>query len=369
MRSARKVGRVPRFADMGLTKLEAALLIALITVLCCAAYAWFVRPIALEPVRQTITIVDSAGRYVEVPWPVRRVAALSDDSALALTALGAKDAIVGLFRGAIGEPWAPDVPNIGCDVTPYIETIVATRPDVLITWVLFPEPGHLEEKLKPFGIEVVRFDFITIETLFTEIRLLGLLLNRTEKAEELIEHWGAPLKLIKERTGELKPEQRLKVYWESWVDYLTYGPGSGLHEAIVLAGGINVFAGSPIPFARVSPEAVIEKNPDVIIKFIHPKAFMPWKATDPSPLEELRNAVMARPGWGAINAVKNGRVYILGHTFLHEGFGLVAEIALVARLLYPELFEDIHYEDYLRHWLENNLGIEYGGIWVHPPLG
>jgi len=357
--------------EKGITKLESALIIALIVASILGGYAWIARPPAPTPAPalRTITIVDSAGRYVEVPWPVKRIADLSGYAAMVLTELGAKDTIVGISTYQKNDPWAPNVTDIGYWGKPNIEAIIATKPEVVITLVRWPKPGELEEKLEPLGIRVVRLDLYKIETLFSETKLLGLLVNKTREADELIKYWKGVLDLIEQRIVKIRPEQRVRVYWEHFTDYTTVGPGSGYDELIRLAGGINVFAESPVPFPRVSAEAVIEKNPDVILKAA-PSTVVgrPYGLTDPAPLKEIRDRISARPGWANIKAVKEGRIYLL-FTGQADGFGRIALLTYVAKAFYPDLFRDVSPEAYLEHWLKNNLGIEPTGIWFYPPLG
>ena len=356
--------------EKGITKLESALIIALIVASILGGYAWIARPPAPTPAPalRTITIVDSAGRYVEVPWPVKRIADLTGYGAMVLTALGAKDTIVGISMYHKNDPWAPNVTDIGYWGKPNIEAIIMTKPEVVITLVRWPKPEELEEKLEPLGIKVIRLDLWKIETLFSETRLLGLLVNKTREADELIKYWKGVLDLIEERVAKIKPEQRVRVYCEHFIDYTTVGPGSGYDELIRRAGGINVFAESPVPFPRVSAEAVIEKNPDVILKAVTGGFQRAYGATDPAPLKEIRDRILARPGWANIKAVKENRIYLVLSGGA-DGFGRIALLIYMAKAFYPDLFRDVSPEAYLEHWLKNNLGIEPAGIWFYPPVG
>lgn len=363
-------GHYEHKSKSGVTRLEIILLIALVVASCIAGYAWFGRqvpaPTPAEEERKTITIVDSAGRYVTVPWPLKRIAALTSDSAQVSIALGMKDAIVGITKYAAGDPWAPNVTVIGSSFKPNIEAIIATEPDVVITYVRWPKPEALEEKLEPLGIKVIRLDLYKIDKLFTEVKLLGLLVNKTDRAEELVSYWEGIVETIKSRVKDIPAEERVRVYIEGYRDYVAAGPGSGWDELLKLAGGVNVFADSPVTYPKVSPEAVIEKNPDVIIKAVSASKFQPYGAVDPSPLVAIRAEIMARPGWSEIKAVKDGRVYVICSDMLHDTFGLVAELVYIAKTLYPDVFSDLDPVALHRQFLEDLLGVPYVGIWVYP---
>lgn len=315
-----------------------------------------------------ITIVDSAGRYVEVSWPVKRIAALTTDSAMAIVALGAGDRIVGISQYAVGEPWAPNVTNIGSSFSPNIEAIISVMPEVVVTYVRWPKPEDLESRLEPLGIKVVRLDFYRLETLLTEFKILGLMLNLTSEAEKIASYWEKVSKLIDSRVADLKT--KVRVYWESYTDYTAAGPGTGWDDVLRQAGGINVFADSPVPYPKLSSEAIIERNPEVIIKSISSTKYNPYKTLDVKPLEEILNSITNRPGWSGIEAVKNRRVYLICAAYLHSVFGLIAEKAYVAKILYPQLFKDVDPETFLKVWIEDNLKMKWkeGAVWVYPSI-
>lgn len=87
--------------------------------------------------------------------------------------------------------------------------------------------------------------------------------------------------------------------FEEWDDPLISGIG-WVSELIEIAGGEDVFPdlrGRKSATDRiVSPEAVIDAGPDVILASWCGKKVVP---------DRIRN----RPGWDAIPAVKNGRIF------------------------------------------------------------
>lgn len=313
----------------------------------------------------TITIVDSSGRYVEVSWPVKRIAALTTDSAMAVVVLGAGDRLVGITKYVVGEPWAPNVTDIGTFSSPNIEAIIQIKPEVVLTYVDYPKPGDLENRLEPLGIKVVRIDLYRPETMFMEFKLIGLMLNLTDEAERIAEYWKNVSSIIDSRIAGLK--EKVKVYWEGYTDYTAAGPGTGWDTILRLSGGMNIFADSPVSYPKVSSETIIMRNPDVIMKSVSPTKYNPYKTLDTKPLEDIRNGIMSRPGWSEIKAVKDGRVYLVCAAYLHYLFGQIAEKAYIAKLLYPNLFGDMDPKAMLKMWIEDNLKMEWReGTWVYP---
>jgi len=89
-----------------------------------------------------------------------------------------------------------------------------------------------------------------------------------------------------------------------------------------LAGGKNIFANLKAPYALVSNEDIILKNPDVIIAF-----------TGIS-----KQDILSRKGWQNINAIKNKRVYtsINPDIITRAGSRVVNAIKLLQKAIHNE---------------------------------
>ncbi|NHW23722.1 MAG: ABC transporter substrate-binding protein [Archaeoglobales archaeon] len=308
-----------------------------------------------------LTIIDSAGRAVEIE-KAERIVCLSTDCLEAVIILGEKERIVGLGTNALQKPFSPNVVDVGKWSDPNIEAIVSLNPDIVITYVQWPEREKLEEKLGGTGIKVVRLDFYKINTIFDEFVVLGKILGKEERAKEIAEYWKSQLDLIKSRTEGLK---KVKVYWESYSDYSAAGGGTGWNDIIQIAGGENVF-GNESGYPKVDAEKIIAKNPDVFIKSVSSSAFQPYRANN-SKIAEFYEKLISRPEINQTAAGKNGRVYAICMEMLHGTFGLIAETAYVAKLLHPEEFSALEPRELHRKYIES-LGMEFSGVWIYPEL-
>jgi len=119
----------------------------------------------------------------------------------------------------------------------------------------------------------------------------------------------------------------------------------------------------------ISPEAVIERNLDVIIKYT--RYYNSCTFNSSKPLKDLYYQVISRPDWNKINAVKNNRVYVFTGSYLYEP-GHTAVIALVAKLLYPDVFRSIDPQQWMYDWLKD-MGLENPEQvcklpWVYPAI-
>ena len=311
-----------------------------------------------------IFIRDAAERSVEVRVPVKRLAVLTSDALEVIRALNAEDLVVGVNTGIGRDPlfWPrlKNKPNVGRWNEPDYELIVALDPDIVIGYA--QRPGRdMEKKLTPFGITVIRLDFYKIRTLLKEVEILGRILGRDNEALQLIEWYRQKLKLIQRQPdNQANP---CRVYIESYSKYHTTGPGSGAHEMCVLAGGYNIASNFSIPYPEITPEWVLAKNPDVIIKAVALSNC--YAMTDPDPLKSIRKKILARPAWNNINAVMQGRVYVMASD-IWTGPRAIIGTGYLAKWFYPDIFENLNPEELHREYLERFQRIKYQGVYVYP---
>ncbi len=314
-----------------------------------------------------LTIKDSAGNVVEIEKIPERIVCLNPHCAEAIMMLGAKEKIVGLSTQA-RKPYLPNVTDVGNFREPNLEAIISLNPDVVIAYTgpgAFVVPKEkLEDKLLGTNIKVVRLNFYKLETVFDEILILGKILGKEKEAEELSKFWKAQFEKIVERTRKIKEDEKVRVYWETYPAYTAAGRGGSGDEIVEAAGGYNVFGDEPL-YPKTDVERIVAKNPQVVIKVT--AAFQPYGAENTTKLVELYRQFISRPEMGQIEAGKNGRVYLVCTDLLFANFGLVVTVAYVAKILYPELFEDLDPKELHRKYVES-LGLEYKGVWIYPEL-
>jgi iron complex transport system substrate-binding protein len=320
----------------------------------------------------TVTVQDSAGRYVELEAPVESIVVLWSNPVEEIRALGAIDRIVGIDQSTqekvdIGlYPELADVQLVGTWDNPNYEVIAELDPDVVIMLSSYaPLPSEVQAQLNPFDIPVVGLDFYMVEAYFQELRTLGFMLGLEERAEEYIEFFDSMYGMIEERVSDITWENRTTVYFESADDaYSTYGGGDygcGIPGIIRAAGGMDLYPEATPYWFMVDPESVIVRNPDVIIKG-DPKGYL---LNDTSEFETIYEEIMNRPELQSTNAVLEERVYVLSFDVAggaRKKFGPV----FLAKILYPELFEDLDPEVFLQEYLNEWQGLEYRGVYLYP---
>ncbi|MCC6014515.1 MAG: ABC transporter substrate-binding protein [Desulfurococcaceae archaeon] len=339
-----------------------------------------VREVSRREVKYPITIVDSAGRAVTIEKEPQRVVVIASTQAMVLSALGVGGKVVGAPDTATNNPvlmsilqkqGAREVINIGSFSSPSLEAILSANPDLVIFYASFYRNVYdsIASRLPP-NVKVVYFDLYILRTMFDEIYKLGLIFNRVDRALELISKWTSRLTYITSKAMEIRPSDKAKTFFETYTDLATAGPGSGWYLVPAIAGGINVFGDVTQPYPKVSPEAVIERNPDVIIKVVSSTRYDPCRMNSTKPLEETYNTIVSRPGWSTISAVRNNKVYVYTTAYL-DGPGYVIQVALVAKLLYPDVFKDVDVQRWIYEWLKD-IGLENPEQicklpWAYPP--
>jgi iron complex transport system substrate-binding protein len=319
---------------------------------------------------------DITEEPVTVPMPIERIVSLTGYNFETLCALGVQDMVVGLdeYTTKMGElkTFVKDKPVVAAFKKWDLEKIMELKPDIVLSYSfqIYPAYPDYEKKLNAAGIQLVLMDFYQSEKYSREIRNMGWMLDKQERAEELSNFEQQHRDLIKERVKELKPEEKPRVYFSTYPysrgPTKTAGGGGGYDTRIKFCGGINIFADEKGTVV-VDPEAIIVRNPQVIFATTHATATgaLGYGITDTGPVEKVRTEnFMNYPGFGHIDAVKKGRVYFVSTNA--QSTHPVIFLLYLAKYFHPDLFEDIDPVDIHRDWLETFLGIEYKGVYAYP---
>lgn len=242
----------------------------------------------------------------------------------------------------------------GLGRTPNLEVMLKTRPQLVICWRDNTVSNRFDSFLQRFKIPLA---YITLERLQDyprDIRLMGRLLGREQRAEKLAVYAEQSLTEILPRATAIPEKKRVRVYYALGSDGLrTDGGGTWHAELIDLAGGFNVHPGDPedlFGMQQISMEQVMLYRPEVIL------------AQDPKFYQEI----FSSPRWRGIPAVKNGRVYLIPSLPFNwfdrpPSFMRLLGLKWVAQTLYPEQFDlDIEKEtrEFYRLFLQVELSPE-----------
>lgn len=311
---------------------------------------------------RAMEVTDALGRTTAIPTPVQRIVALNSDALEILRVLKAQDRVVGVYAEIVREPefWGElvDLPKAGGWRTPNLEAIAALSPDLVI--VYSRNPGDdFGRKMGALGIPVLRLDFYRLDTLESEVRTLGRLLAKDAEAVAFCRWHGTRLGALQRRVARMT--RRPAVYVESYSDFTTTGPGSGADGMCRLAGGRNIAGDLQLPYPKITPEWVVAREPEVIVKAA--SRANGYRAADARALNAEREAILNRPVWSEIPAVKAGRVHVMDSA-VWTGPRALTGIAWLARWFFPEAFSDIDPESWHKDYFEIFQAIPYQGVYV-----
>ena len=313
----------------------------------------------LTALPKTLTIVDSMQRTVKIPYPLKRIALLAGTVGEIIRALGETDRIVGITQDMASktEYWAElqDKPVCGSISQPNYEKIAELDPDVVIVFGPWNWNPELEQKLSAAGITVVALECFQPATLAQDVMIVGEMLGREKEADAFVTFFRSYLNAVKEGLDRIPANERKQVYHEWGHDYSSSGPGSSWDEAIAMAGGVNIFADSDMAYPTVSPEAVLMRNPQVVIKTLFSGKNGGYPAADAKELTKVHKTLLSRTGWQNLDAVKNEQVYVISSA-LGYGAMRVVSICYLAKIFYPERFTDLDPQAMLREYLERFQG-------------
>ena len=295
----------------------------------------------------TKTIMDMAGRTLEVPLQLDRVLTTVPMTSIAVYAL-APEKLLGMsfepnrVNGAVYLPEQyRNLPSVGGwfgKQTGNYEQFISMNPDIIIEGEgLGDFTSTLEERQQKFGvIPVVGVRDARNTSAYSEsLQFLGTLLGAEGKAAELSEYYHRVMGEVSTRLSTLPAEQRVRVYYAEGPKGLQTDPAGSVHsELIELAGGINVADCQILPgtgLTQVSMEQVTRWNPDLII------------VSDPVFFAGLYNDTL----WQSIPAVKDRRVYLVPQSPYPwfdrpPGINRIIGIPWTAKVLYPERFSDMN---------------------------
>jgi iron complex transport system substrate-binding protein len=282
---------------------------------------------------QNLTLVDDRGYVLNLTSYPNRIVSLAPSNTEILFAIGAGDKVVGVTNYC-NYPYnfsawieAGNLTSVGDYWTPNIEAIVTLKPD--LTLAAFAQE-EVVNTLRGMGYKVLVLDPANIDDVLKDIVLVGRATDKNIEAAILVNDLRRRIDAVVSKVAGAP--SRPKVYYEVWYDPLwSVGSESWENELIEKAGGINIFANQSLKYFEASSEAIIERNPDIMI--------FPLGHGSGPPFWGSFDQVKARPGWNAISAVKNDRLYTIDADIVSRpGPRIIDALEILAEIIHPELF-------------------------------
>jgi iron complex transport system substrate-binding protein len=223
-----------------------------------------------------------------------RIVCLTEETTETLYLLGEERRIVGISGYTVRPPRARhEKPRVSAFLSAKNEKILALKPDLVLGFSDLQ--ADISKDLVKAGLNVVIFNQRSVDEILGMIQMLASMVGVPKKGEELVAALEGNLRGIRRAAPRVRP----RVYFEEWDAPMISGI-RWVSELIEVAGGEDILSElstSQAASGRIHDGSqVIERQPDIILGSWCGKKFRPER-------------VAARPGWQAIPAVRDGRLY------------------------------------------------------------
>jgi ABC-type Fe3+-hydroxamate transport system substrate-binding protein len=258
-----------------------------------------------------------------LPAYPQRIVSLVPVATEILFELGEGARVVGRSRFDDHPPEVLEVASVGDAIRPSMEAILLREPDLVIL-VGGSDNAAAVRELSELGVPNLVVRFNTLGDLETNVTRLGRLVGREQAAENLWSRIDSELEAVHAAVRGL---ERRRVYYDlGYPPAFTIGAGSYLDTLITIAGGTNVFHDLDVPAPRVSLEAILARDPDVVVRPVEDGVEAPLPQAD------------SRPGWEHLRAVKAGAILRVPGNLVHRLGPRVGEAAwALAWALHPDI--------------------------------
>lgn len=314
----------------------------------------------------TRIITDGLGREVEIPSTIERIVPLANTPRM-IAYLGLADKVVGIsgfnpdtvspvkaYEYANKDLWG-SLPVVGTDAGGstdyYPEQIISVNPDVILCTYTTELANEIQTKT---GIPVVA---VQLGTLFGEdyeesLRILADVCNVKDRAEELISYINANLEDLGARTAGIPDSDKPTVLGAA----ATFKGANGIDCVYSEYAVFNAIAANDVTEGIFDKSGTIMIDKEQVIGWDPQYIFL-----DSEGVHIVKNDYLENRGFYAqLSAVNQSNLYQYPST---TSYYTNVEIPIVnsyfvAKILYPEQFSDISFEEKANEVFEFFLGVK-----------
>ena len=248
-----------------------------------------------------------------------------------LYALGLGDRVAGVTIYCRYPEEALGKPKVGTYEQPDVESVLALRPDLVITQ---QSPVSVAGQLRALRLNVLDVELDGLESIYRAIAQVGQATGVDAKGKALISSLRGQLAAVRRRTDGMPRRRVMFVVGRTpgaISELIVVGRSSYLNELFEIAGGDNIFRSSIAAYPKVSMEEVMGRNPEVIVD-------MGEMAQTVGVTDAQKKAVVTLwKQYPMLEAVKRGRVFAVASDIYVVPGPRVAEAAReFARMFYSE---------------------------------
>jgi iron complex transport system substrate-binding protein len=268
-----------------------------------------------------VSVRQSDGEVLTLERQPQKIVSLSAHATEIFCALGVEAQLIAVERFAncpLGSKTKPEVDAF----QPNLEAIAGYGPDLVY---VASNRGELVETLRRLGITVLYLDVPdSLDGVLEHVELLGQASGRTDEAARLVASMRQRINAVRAKVSDVS--QGPRIFHELDTQYFTAAPNSFIGDFYNFLKAQNIAAGSASAYPQLSAEVIVQRNPEVIV--------LADEAAGVTPA-----TVRARPGWDAIDAVKNNRICMIDPDIVSRpGPRIVDALEALGKCLYPERF-------------------------------
>ncbi|MBT8081492.1 MAG: ABC transporter substrate-binding protein [Gammaproteobacteria bacterium] len=207
--------------------------------------------------------------------PARRVVTLAPHLAEIMFEIGAGEQLVGVSAWSDYPPEVLDLPRIGDAFAIDQERLSLLQPDLLLVWES-GMPAHAVGELRERGYRVESIRTRSLADIATAMRRIGELTGKRQSAAQAAQRFT---RVFDELAARYREAESIDVFFEiSARPLYTVNREHFVSEIIAVCGGRNVFEDMSDFAPSVSVEAVLERDPEMLLAGANlgDEAFADW---------------------------------------------------------------------------------------------
>jgi len=237
---------------------------------------------------------DETGRSVTVPDHPHSIICLVPSVTDSVFSLGAGDDVVAISDYVKYPREASLKPSVGSISNPSMETILSLHPDLVLGMPKSNQRSVLDQ-IQGLGIPVCVVDPHGIAGILQSITSLGQAINREPQTAALVARLKQRIAAVR---ASVQGRPAIKVFAPvSYDPVITFGKGAFITDIIAAAGGESITADLPEEWPQTSMEPVVARAPAALLLVRGGRITI--------------DILKDRPGWNALPAVHERRVYFL----------------------------------------------------------
>lgn len=230
--------------------------VALILLSCCLT------ALPASELDERVSVRDDSGREVQLGRPAQRIIALAPFLTELVFAAGSGDLLVGVSEYSDYPDAARALPRLGDAYGLDLERVLSARPDLVLVWASGNGATQIE-RLRQLGLTVYVSEPQRLRDIESTLERLGVLSGRQQSARATAAKYRAGIDALRDRYANRSP---VRVFYELWHQpSITVGGSHLISDVITLCGGRNVFADVAELAPVVDIEAVVARDPQVIL--------------------------------------------------------------------------------------------------------